>query len=162
MGEVIAENDLGPHIRYGHRITRASWSSETSLWTVEATRGDTKETARFTANFLWMCQGYYRHEKGYTPDWEGMDSFRGPIVHPQTWPRDLDYKGKRVLVIGSGATTATVVPAIAADCEHVTVLQRSPTYFTPQRNENDLANLLRTPGSRRDLDPRDRAAQVSP
>ena len=144
MGEVIAENDLGPHIRYGHRITRASWSSETSLWTVEATRGDTKETARFTANFLWMCQGYYRHEKGYTPDWEGMDSFRGPIVHPQTWPRDLDYKGKRVLVIGSGATTATVVPAIAADCEHVTVLQRSPTYFTPQRNENDLANLLRT------------------
>ena len=144
MGEVIEENDLARHIRYRHKITSASWSSETKLWTVEARRTDTGATARFTTNFLWMCQGYYRHEKGYTPEWEGMETFKGPIVHPQTWPKDLDYKGKHVLIIGSGATTATVAPAIAADCSHVTVLQRSPTYFTPQRNENDLANLLRT------------------
>jgi cation diffusion facilitator CzcD-associated flavoprotein CzcO len=98
---------------------------------------------RFTANFLWMCQGYYRHAEGYTPQWKGMETFKGKIVHPQTWPEDLDYKGKTVVVIGSGATTATVVPAIAADCAHVTVLQRSPTYFIPARNENELANQLR-------------------
>ena len=143
MGEVIEENDLGRHIRYRHKISSARWSSKDNLWTVEAVRGDNGETVRFTANFLWMCQGYYRHEKGYTPEWKGMASFKGRIIHPQTWPEDLDYKGKNVLVIGSGATTATVVPAIAADCAHVTVLQRSPTYFIPARNENELANVLR-------------------
>jgi cation diffusion facilitator CzcD-associated flavoprotein CzcO len=143
MGEVIDENDLGRHIRYRHRITQASWSSKDNLWTLEGTREDTGEAVRFTANFLWMCQGYYRHSEGYMPQWEGMEKFQGRIVHPQTWPEDLDYKGKNVLVIGSGATTATVVPAIAADCGHVTVLQRSPTYFVPGRNENDLANTLR-------------------
>ena len=143
MGEVIAENNLGRHIRYRHKITKASWSSTENLWTVEALITDTNESLRFTANFLWMCQGYYRHEKGYTPEWEGMDKFQGKIVHPQTWPEDLDYKGKNVLVIGSGATAATLVPAIAADCGHVTLLQRSPTYFIPARNANDLADTLR-------------------
>jgi cation diffusion facilitator CzcD-associated flavoprotein CzcO len=143
MGEVIAENDLGRRIRYGHRITSASWSSRKNLWTIEARRADTGATAWFTCNFLWMCQGYYRHDEGFTPDWEGMETYGGRIVHPQTWPADLDYKNKTVIVIGSGATAATVVPAIAADCKHVTVLQRSPTYFIPGRNENDLANTLR-------------------
>ncbi len=143
MGEVIEENDLDQHIRYNHRITSAQWSSEDNLWTIEATRTDTDEPQYFTANFLWMCQGYYRHSQGYTPEWPGMDQYEGEIVHPQTWPEDLDYKGKKVICIGSGATTATLVPAIAADCEHVTVLQRSPTYFIPGRNENDLAETLR-------------------
>ncbi|MDH3685750.1 MAG: NAD(P)/FAD-dependent oxidoreductase, partial [Myxococcales bacterium] len=143
MGEVIDENDLGPHIRYGHKITSASWSGADKLWTLEGVRTDTGETVRFSANFLWMCQGYYRHSEGYTPDWEGMDEFQGEIVHPQTWPEDLDYQGKRVVVIGSGATAATLVPAIAGDCEHVTMLQRSPTYFIPGRNENELADQLR-------------------
>ena len=143
MGEVIDENDLGRHIRYQHNITSASWSSEDARWTLEGTRTDTGEPVRFTANFLWMCQGYYRHSEGYTPEWQGMEDFKGEIVHPQTWPEDLDYKGKKVVVIGSGATTATVVPAIAGDCEHVTVLQRSPTYFIPARNENELADMLR-------------------
>ena len=143
MGEVIEENDLSRHIRYKHRITNASWSSADNLWTVEATRTNTGERFRFTTHFLWMCQGYYRHEKGYTPDWGGMETFNGQIVHPQTWPEGLDYKGKRVLIIGSGATTATVVPAIAGDAAHVTVLQRSPTYFLPSKNENELANVLR-------------------
>ena len=143
MGEVIEENDLSRHIRYKHKITNASWSSADNLWTVEATRTDTGQRFRFTTNFLWMCQGYYRHEKGYTPDWEGMETFKGQIVHPQTWPEGLDYKGKRVLIIGSGATTATVAPAIAGDAAHVTVLQRSPTYFLPSKNENELANVLR-------------------
>jgi cation diffusion facilitator CzcD-associated flavoprotein CzcO len=143
MGEVIEENDLDSHIRYRHKIAMASWSSKEKLWTIEATKTETGECARFTANFLWMCQGYYRHEKGYTPEWEGMDKFQGKIVHPQTWPEDLDYKGKNVLVIGSGATAATLVPAIAGDCGHVTLLQRSPTYFIPARNANDLADSLR-------------------
>ncbi len=143
MGEVIAENDLERHIRYHHRISSARWSSKENLWTIDATRTDTGEALRFTANFLWMCQGYYRHAEGYTPHWKGMDRFKGRIVHPQTWPEDLDYKDKKVIVIGSGATTATLVPAIAADCAHVTVVQRSPTYFVTGRNENDLANMLR-------------------
>jgi len=143
MNEVIEENDLNSKIRYGHKITKARWSSDDNLWTLEAIRADTGETVHFTTNFLWMCQGYYRHERGYTPEWEGMDDYAGEIVHPQTWPKDLAYKGKKVIVIGSGATAATLVPAIAADCEHVTVLQRSPTYFIPGRNENELADTLR-------------------
>jgi cation diffusion facilitator CzcD-associated flavoprotein CzcO len=142
MAEVIAENGLDRHIRYGHTIKAARWSSREELWAIEAvTTGG--ETRRFTANFVWMCQGYYRHSEGYTPDWPGMDRFQGRIVHPQAWPEDLDYKGKRVVVIGSGATAATLVPAIAADVAHVTMLQRSPTYFAAGRNQNDLADTLR-------------------
>lgn len=143
MNEVIEENDIGRHIRYGHRITSATWSSKDNLWTVEAARNDTGERLTFTCNFMWMCQGYYRHSQGYTPEWPDMEKFKGRIVHPQTWPDDLDLKGKNVVVIGSGATAATLVPAIAGDCGHVTLLQRSPTYFIPGRNENELANRLR-------------------
>ena len=143
LGEVIDENDLARHIRYCHKITAARWSSEANLWTIDAVRTDTGEQLQFTANFLWMCQGYYRHAEGYTPHWKGMDDFKGRIVHPQTWPEDLDYKNKKVVLIGSGATAATLVPSIAGDCAHVTVVQRSPTYFIPARNENDLANQLR-------------------
>jgi cation diffusion facilitator CzcD-associated flavoprotein CzcO len=143
MGEVIAENDLARHIRYKHRISAASWSSKENLWTVDATRSDTGETFRFTTNFLWMCQGYYKHAQGYTPEWKDMQRFKGVLVHPQTWPKDLDYRDKEVLVIGSGATTATVVPAIAAETRHTTVLQRSPTYFYPAPNKNELADTLR-------------------
>jgi cation diffusion facilitator CzcD-associated flavoprotein CzcO len=143
MAEVIDENNLASHIRYGHTIRKASWSKEEKLWTLEGSRSDTGEALRFTANFLWMCQGYYRHSEGYTPKWEGMDDFKGPIVHPQTWPEDLDYKGKKVVVIGSGATAATLVPAIAGDCAHVKLLQRSPTYFIPGGNRNELADQLR-------------------
>jgi cation diffusion facilitator CzcD-associated flavoprotein CzcO len=146
MGEVIEENDLARHIRYKHEIKTAEWSSRDNRWTIEAVRSDTGETARFTANFLWMCQGYYRHSEGYTPKWKGMDKFKGRIVHPQTWPETLDYKGKNVIIIGSGATAATLAPAIAEDCAQVTILQRSPTYFIPGRNENDLANTLREIG----------------
>jgi cation diffusion facilitator CzcD-associated flavoprotein CzcO len=143
MGEVIEENDLARHIRYRHLISAASWSGETNLWTVEATRTDTGEAVRFTAGFLWMCQGYYRHAEGYTPHWDGIETFKGRIVHPQTWPDDLDYRGKRVVVIGSGATAATLIPAIADDVGHVTMLQRSPTYFRAARNANELADMLR-------------------
>jgi cation diffusion facilitator CzcD-associated flavoprotein CzcO len=143
MGEVIAENGIEPHIRYRHRISSATWSSATSLWTIEAVRTDSGEAATFTANFLWMCQGYYRHSEGYTPQWRGMESFKGRIVHPQRWPDDLDTAGKNVVVIGSGATAATLIPAIADKCAHVTMLQRSPTYFRTGRNAIELAETLR-------------------
>ncbi|MDQ0464236.1 cation diffusion facilitator CzcD-associated flavoprotein CzcO [Caulobacter ginsengisoli] len=143
MNEVIEENDLARHIRYGHRIVSATWSSADNLWTIKAERLSDNQVRTFTANFLWMCQGYYRQSQGYTPDWPGMDRYQGRIVHPQTWPEDLDYKGKSVIIIGSGATAATLLPAIADDCKHVTLLQRSPTYFIPGRNANELADLLR-------------------
>lgn len=146
MGEVIEENDLARHIRYRHHIESARWSSETKTWTIEGVRKDTGAPFRITANFLWMCQGYYRHSEGYTPDWPGMKDFKGRIIHPQTWPDDIELKDRNVLIIGSGATTATVVPAIADACKHVTVLQRSPTYFIPGRNENEFANTLRQIG----------------
>jgi cation diffusion facilitator CzcD-associated flavoprotein CzcO len=143
MGEVIAENGLEKHIRYRHRIASASWSSATNLWTVEAVKTDSGEAVTFTANFLWMCQGYYRHSEGYTPEWNGMDSFAGRIVHPQLWPDDLDVDGKQIVVIGSGATAATLIPALADRCGHVTMLQRSPTYFRTGRNAIELAETLR-------------------
>jgi cation diffusion facilitator CzcD-associated flavoprotein CzcO len=143
MGDVIEENNLAPHIRYRHTITSAKWSSEENLWTIEATRTDTGEQLRFTTNFFWMCQGYYRHTEGYTPEWNDMASFKGRIVHPQKWPEDLDYKNKRVIVIGSGATAATLIPAMANDCAHVTMLQRSPTYFRTGRNAIEIAEQLR-------------------
>jgi cation diffusion facilitator CzcD-associated flavoprotein CzcO len=143
MGEVIEENDLARHIRYGHSIASARWSSRDNRWTIEGTRADTGAAFRITANFLWMCQGYYRHSEGYTPEWPGMADFKGRIVHPQTWPKDLDYKGKKVVVIGSGATAATLIPAMADGVEHITMLQRSPTFFRAARNVDDLADTLR-------------------
>ncbi len=143
MREVIDENDLARHIRYRHRIAAARWSSRDNLWTIEATRTDTGHRVRFTGNFLWMCQGYYRHGEGYTPEWPGLARFEGRIVHPQTWPDDLDYAGKKVVVIGSGATAATLIPAIAEDCGQVTLLQRSPTWYRTGRNAIPLADELR-------------------
>lgn len=143
MGEVIDENDLAPHIRYRHQIDTASWCSDDRRWTLAVRNLDTGEQLTFTCNFLWMCQGYYRHSEGYTPEWPGMDRFPGPIVHPQTWPDDLDYADKNVVVIGSGATAATLVPAMAAKTKHITMLQRSPTYFAAGRNAHELADQLR-------------------
>lgn len=143
MGAVIEENDLDRHIRYRHKILKADWSNEDSLWTVEAVRLDTGETVRISANFLWMCQGYYRHNEGYTPDWDGMADFKGRIVHPENWPDDVDYEGRKVVVIGSGATAATVVPAMAETAAHVTMLQRTPTFFRTGRNAIDIAETLR-------------------
>jgi len=143
LDEVIDEDDLGQHIRYRHRVTTASWSSADRRWTVVVTREDTGKLLRYTAGFLMMCQGYYNHAKPYKPEWAGMDQFQGVIVHPQQWPQDLDLTGKRVVVIGSGATAATLIPAIAATAEHVTMLQRSPTYFFAPPVTDDLAVQLR-------------------
>jgi cation diffusion facilitator CzcD-associated flavoprotein CzcO len=146
LEEAIEDDHIDQKIRYEHQVLSASWSTDDQRWFIEARRKDTDEIVHFSANFLWMCQGYYRHEKGYTPEWETLKDYRGMIVHPQTWPEDLDYKGKRVLVIGSGATAATLVPAMADDCEHITMLQRSPTYFWTGENRNELADRLRALG----------------
>lgn len=145
MGEVITENGIDRHIRYGTRITACNWDSKTNLWTVEATaKAGGKVT--YTCNYLWMCQGYYDHEKPYLPSWPGMDTYKGLLVHAQLWDPKIDYKGKRVLVIGSGATAATVIPEFAKDAAHVTMLQRSPTYFYCSENKNELADRLREIG----------------
>jgi len=146
MGAVIEENGIDEHIRYGHRITGCSWSSQDNLWTVEAIRLADKATVTYTCNFLWMCQGYYDHEKPYVPDWPGMDKYKGLFIHAQVWDPNIDYTGKRVLVIGSGATAATVIPAFAEKAAHVTMLQRSPTYFACSENRNELADRLRQIG----------------
>ena len=143
LGEVITENDLAQHIRYDHKVLAADWSSARNLWSVTALIGAAGRPAVFTADFLWMCQGYFGQDAAYTPEWPGMADFTGRIVHPQTWPDDLDCSGKRVVVIGSGATAATLVPALAGTCAHVTLLQRSPTYYFTGRRVDELIAMLR-------------------
>jgi cation diffusion facilitator CzcD-associated flavoprotein CzcO len=143
MGEVIEENGLARHIRYRHKVLSAVWSSANCVWTIAAARQDTGEHLTFTANFLWMCQGYYRHRQGFLPSWPDVDAFEGSLVHSETWPEDLDLAHKKVVVIGSGATAATIIPAIAEDCAQLTMLQRSPTFFITGRNAIELAETLR-------------------
>ena len=150
LGEAIEEQDLGESIRYRHRVTAAAWSGADQRWTVTVERpdpadptGSTTGPVTLTASFLWMCHGYYRHDEGYTPTWPGMDDFAGTWIHPQHWPSDVDLAGRRVVVIGSGATAATLVPVIAAECAQVTMLQRSPTYFFQSPNADALADQLR-------------------
>jgi monooxygenase len=141
--ETASEHGIDQRIRFNHRVVRAEWSSEDSLWTVEALRTDTEQTVRFTCRFLFMCSGYYRYDEGYTPEFEGRERFSGPIVHPQHWDEQLDYAGKRVVVIGSGATAVTLVPAMAERAAHVTMLQRSPSYIVSLPAEDPIARFLR-------------------
>jgi monooxygenase len=141
--ETANEYGVDKAIRYNHRVRRARWSSNDARWTVEAETGLDKTIARFTCNFLYLCTGYYDYERGYTPEWRGVEQFRGTIVHPQKWPENLDYANKRILVIGSGATAITLVPAIAERAAHVTMLQRSPSYIVTRPGEDLIANLLR-------------------
>jgi monooxygenase len=141
--ETATEFALDEKIRYNHRVRHAAWSSDEARWTVEAEAGAEKSIVRYTCGFLYLCTGYYDYESGYTPEWSGMDSFRGRIVHPQKWTDDIDYAGKRVVVIGSGATAVTLVPAMAERAGHVTMLQRSPTYVVSRPAEDKIANWLR-------------------
>ncbi len=141
--DTATDNGIDKKIRFHHSVKRADWSSADARWTVEAEQGEGKDVVRFTCNFLFMCGGYYSYAGGYTPEFAGADSFAGTIVHPQKWPEDLDYKGKRVVVIGSGATAVTLVPEMAKDAAHVTMLQRSPTYVVSRPAEDASANWLR-------------------
>jgi monooxygenase len=145
LDETAREQGVEKKIRYGHRVVRVQWSSAAASWTVEAVRtaDGRSETVRMTCSFLFCASGYYRYDEGYTPHFEGLEHFRGRVVHPQHWPEDLDYDGKRVVVIGSGATAVTLVPALAARAAHVTMLQRSPTYVVSMPAEDRIANALR-------------------
>ena len=140
--DTAAEAGIDRHIRYGHQVKRAAWSSADAIWTVEAEQGGTVRT--FTCNFLYLCSGYYNYARGYAPEFAGSADFGGTIVHPQFWPEDLDYSGKRVIVIGSGATAVTLVPEMAKQAAHVTMLQRSPTYVVSRPAEDGIANWLRS------------------
>ncbi|MDN5697875.1 MAG: NAD(P)/FAD-dependent oxidoreductase, partial [Rubrobacter sp.] len=129
-------------IRFHHRVVRASWSSEEACWTVDVEFGTEKQLRRFTCGFLYACTGYYDYEQGHAPSWPGMERFRGRIIHPQQWPEGLDYTDRRVVVVGSGATAVTLVPAMAEKAGHVTMLQRSPTYVASRPSHDALAERL--------------------
>jgi len=139
--ETAAEHGLDRHIQFGTSVKSASWSSPDGRWTVEAVRDG--QPLRFTCNFLFMCSGYYDYDQGFTPDFPGLERFAGRVVHPQKWTEDIDYTGKRVVVIGSGATAVTLVPELAAKAAHVTMLQRSPTYIVSMPAQDKIANWLR-------------------
>ena len=145
--ETAAEFGVDKQIRYNHRVRSAEWSSHDARWTVEVetTRNENGNSAvvRLTCNFLYLCTGYYDYDAGYTPDWSGIERFRGTIVHPQKWPADLDYANKHVIVIGSGATAVTLVPALAERAAHVTMLQRSPSYIVVRPAQDRIANFFR-------------------
>ena len=134
--------NLKPKIRFKHRVCGMSWSSETSLWTATIQRGDDGETLQMTCQFVYFCMGYYNYEAGYTPEWEGVSQYKGRIVHPQQWDSALDYAGKSVIVIGSGATAVTLVPALAQKAAHVTMLQRTPSYVVNLPSEDKLATWM--------------------
>lgn len=140
--ETAQAYSIDQQIRFGHRVRRAEWSSEDMRWTVEAERAS-GEVVRLTCSFLYMCSGYYDYERGHMPEWPGVEQFTGQIVHPQRWPADMDYADKQVVVIGSGATAVTLVPAMAKQAAHVTMLQRSPTYIVSLPTEDAVANWLR-------------------
>lgn len=139
--ETARENGIDRNIRYSQRMVSASWSSAEARWTVEV---DASEGRRqYTCGFLYMCSGYYRYDHGYLPAFSGMGDFAGRIVHPQAWPEDIDYAGKRVIVIGSGATAMTLVPEMAKTAAHVTMVQRSPTYVVARPSNDAVADWLR-------------------
>jgi cation diffusion facilitator CzcD-associated flavoprotein CzcO len=139
--DTAAETGIDKMVRYGHRVTRAEWSSEDAQWTVQAMT-TTGETATFTTKFLYGCTGYYRYDTGHRPEFPGIEEYKGEVVHPQFWPQDLDYSGKKVVVIGSGATAITLVPAMTDKAAHVTMLQRSPSYITSLPQVDAVATTL--------------------
>ncbi|HUE58121.1 MAG TPA: NAD(P)/FAD-dependent oxidoreductase [Acidimicrobiales bacterium] len=141
--DTAAVEGIDDHIRFGYRVLRAEWSSDEALWQVTAEHVHTGETLEVTCGFIFSCTGYYRYDRGYTPAFEGIERFQGSIIHPQAWPEDLDYAGKRVVVIGSGATAVTLVPSMAESAANVTMLQRSPTYITSLPAKDPIANWLR-------------------
>ena len=145
LRETVSEFGFDRHIRFGHLATKAEWSSDDARWTVTATDTSTTggERREFTCNYLFMCSGYYSYKAGHTPEFAGLEQFQGTVVHPQQWPEDLDYAGRRVVVVGSGATAMTLIPAIAKTAAHVTMLQRSPTYVAAGPDKDVIANTLR-------------------
>jgi cation diffusion facilitator CzcD-associated flavoprotein CzcO len=142
LQQTVTENGLAEHIRFGYRVLGAEFSRSEGRWTVTARHSASGETAQFTARFLFLGTGYYDYEAGFTPEFTGVEDFAGQVIHPQHWPQDLDYKGKRVIVIGSGATAVTLIPAMADKADHITMLQRSPSYVFTIPAEDPIANTL--------------------
>jgi len=143
LKQTVAQFGIDKHIRYGQLVTKAEWSTDDAQWTVTSTNKATGASNTITCSFLFMCSGYYSYKKGHTPEFAGRDRFKGTVVHPQDWPTDLDYAGKRVVVIGSGATAVTIVPSMADKAAHVTMLQRSPTYMVSRPDHDVMANRMR-------------------
>jgi monooxygenase len=143
LKQTVSQFGIDKHIRYGQLVTKAQWSTDDAQWTVTSTDKATGTSNSYTCSFLFMCSGYYSYKKGHTPEFTGRERFKGTIVHPQEWPTDLDYAGKRVVVIGSGATAVTIVPSMADKAAHVTMLQRSPTYMVSRPDHDVLANRMR-------------------
>jgi monooxygenase len=141
--DTAREGGIERHIRFGHKVVRAEWSTPEAQWTITAQRTDSGEEVTLTASFIFTCTGYYRYDEGFTPTFPGVEDFAGTLIHPQHWPEDLDYAGKKVVVIGSGATAVTLVPAMAETAAHVTMLQRSPTYIMTLPGEDPIANVIR-------------------
>jgi monooxygenase len=141
--ETAAETGVQEHIRFNHRIVAANWSTPDARWEVTAERTDTGERVELTAGFIHSCSGYYRYDRGHLPEFPGIDDYRGTVVHPQFWPEDLDSEGKRVVVIGSGATAITLIPSMAKTAAHVTMLQRSPTYVISRPESDAWVHVLR-------------------
>ena len=142
--DTAREFDVENLIRLNHRVVNANWDSDEARWTVEVHRTDTHDLVTISCAFLYVCTGYYRYDEGFSPTFPGVEQFRGPVIHPQHWPEDLDYKGKRVVVIGSGATAVTLVPSLSESAAHVTMLQRSPTYIASRPASDPIADRLRT------------------
>lgn len=143
LKQTVAQFGIDKHIRYGKLVTKAEWSTDEAKWTVTSTNKTTGANSTITCSFLFMCSGYYSYKKGHTPEFAGRERFKGTVVHPQDWPTDLDYAGKRVVVIGSGATAVTIVPSMADKAAHVTMLQRSPTYMVSRPDHDVMANRMR-------------------
>jgi cation diffusion facilitator CzcD-associated flavoprotein CzcO len=143
LKQTVAQFGIDKNIRYGQLVTKAEWSTDDAQWTVTSTNKATGASNTITCSFLFMCSGYYSYKKGHTPEFTGRERFKGMVVHPQEWPTDLDYAGKRVVVIGSGATAVTIVPSMADKAAHVTMLQRSPTYMVSRPDHDVLANRMR-------------------
>lgn len=144
LRQTAAENGIDEKVRFHHKVLGAAWSSADARWTVDVENTETEELVQFGANWIFMAGGYYRYDRGFTPEFEGRDRFGGQIVHPQQWPEDLDYAGKKVVVIGSGATAVTLIPAMAETAGHVTMLQRSPTYIMSLPSKDAFANTAKT------------------
>jgi monooxygenase len=143
LNETIDENGFREKIRFSQKVVRANWDNNSNRWLLEIKTAGSNKVTQLSCGYLFMCSGYYNYEQGYLPDFEGMSDFRGPIIHPQKWDASVDYGGKRVVIIGSGATAVTLVPAMAKTAAHVTMLQRSPTYIVSRPAEDGIANKLR-------------------
>lgn len=143
INETAKEYGIDQHIRYQHRVFKAVWSSQQARWTVAVETGSERSLTKITCHFLYLCAGYYNYDAGYTPEFPGRQSFQGTIIHPQHWRSDIDYQDKKVVVIGSGATAVTLVPELAKQARHVTMLQRTPTYIVSMPSRDKWATRFR-------------------